>query len=278
MMPHQGRKIGMPGTLDKVETREPLMIAHGDQTIFGILHRPAGFENPPVVVVLHGFASSKHGSNRCYVTLAEYLAKFGIATIRFDFRGSGDSDGNLSEISLEDLIADATVVLESVEKIEGIDASRIGLFGASLGGAIAVIAAARFQKIKALALWAPVASGELWYHDFLKRHPEHLHTDPFKVLSSYRGVKLNEAFCAEFKQMFAYQMMQKLSDVPLLCMQGEKDETVSILHLEAFRHACSGFASPTRFVKYPNGEHSLGFSPLFETVLEESKWWFENYL
>lgn len=268
----------MPGTLDKVETRESLQIENDGQRLFGVLHRPSGIDNPPVVVVLHGFASSKHGSNRCYVKLAEHLVKYGIATLRFDFRGSGDSEGILSEISFEDLISDAVTVLETIENIEGLDESRIGLFGASLGGSIAVLAAARFQKVKAVALWAPVASGELWYRDFLMRHPEHLHADPSKVLSTYRGIILNQAFRNEFRQMFAYKALRELSDVPLLLMQGEKDETVSMVHFEAFRQACIGLESPTRFVKYPDGEHSLGFSPDLHAVLDESKQWFEHYL
>jgi uncharacterized protein len=79
----------MLASLEKIETREPLIIENEGQRLFGVLHKPVGWDNPPIVVVLHGFASSKHGSHRCYVTLAEYLAKEGIATLRFDFRGAG---------------------------------------------------------------------------------------------------------------------------------------------------------------------------------------------
>lgn len=272
----------MPATLDKLETREPLMITNNEQQIFAVLHRPLGIDFAPVVVVHHGFASSKHGSNRCYVTLAEHLAKNGIATIRFDFRGSGDSEGALTELSFNDLVSDSVAVLQSIESIEGIDSKRIGLFGASLGGAIAVFGAARFvqanAQINALALWAPVASGELWYRDFLVRHPEYVHVNPSQVLSSYRGIQLSDAFREEFKQMYAYKTAGELTDVPLLVMQGEKDETVSINHLEAFRQSCASSDSPMRFVKYPDGEHSLGFSPDFASALEETQQWFEYYL
>lgn len=268
----------MRGTLEKVEIRESVVIENDGQQIFGMLHRPIGFDNSPIVVILHGFASSKHGSNRCYVTLAEALTKQGVAAFRFDFRGSGDSEGTLSDISFEDLVSDAVAVLETVETFEGIDASRIALFGASLGGAIGVLAAARFQKVKAIALWAAVASGELWYRDFLIRYPEHMHADPSKVLSSYRGVKLNEAFRTEFRQMFAYQAVHELKNIPLLLMQGEKDDTVSIAHLEAFRQACAASHLKTRCIKYPDAEHSLGFSPYFPQVIEDTLSWFHQNL
>ena len=268
----------MTATLDKLKTREPLVVMNGGQQIFAVLHRPAGVECPPVVVVHHGFASSKHGFNRCYVTLAEHLAKSGIATLRFDFRGSGDSEGTLTNLSFQDLVSDSVAVLESIETLEGIDAQRIGLFGASLGGAIAVIAAAHFGQVNALALWAPVASGELWYRDFLTRHPEYIHANPSQVLASYRGVQLSDSFREEFKHMHAYKIARELNDVPLLVMQGEKDETVSIHHLEAFRQSCAASESPVRFIRYPEGEHSLGFSSDLPSALEETKQWFVDYL
>ncbi len=268
----------MRGTLEKVEVREPVVFDNGGEQIFAVLHRPVEVANPPLVLFLHGFASSKHGSNRCYVTLAESLAAEGIASLRFDFRGCGDSEGTLSTISLEDLVSDALTVLDGVEKIDGIDCERIGLFGASLGGAIAVIAAARFQRVKAMGLWAPVASGELWYRDFLMRHPEYLHADPSQVLSSYRGIRLSEAFRQEFRHMQAYKVIEQLDQVPILLMHGENDETVSIAHYEAFKEACLTSGIDGRFIKYPESEHSLGFSPHFPVVVEETKLWFETHL
>ena len=195
--------LTMRGIVERNESREWRILENGGQQIFGVLHRPAKVKNPPIVLILHGFASSKHGANRCYVTLAEKLSQAGIATFRFDFRGSGDSEGNLSEITFEDLVSDAVSVLKKLAEIEGIDASRIALFGASLGGAISVYAAARTQKIKVMALWAPVASGELWYRDFLKQHPEYINVDPAHILSSYRGIKLQPEFRAQFASMAA---------------------------------------------------------------------------
>jgi alpha-beta hydrolase superfamily lysophospholipase len=269
----------MRGTMaDHYETREWVTMKNGGQQIFGILHRPQMPTNPPVVLILHGFASSKHGSNRCYVALAERLAKEGFATLRFDFRGAGDSEGSLTEITLEDLISDALSVIEGLETLQGIDASRVALFGASLGGTISILAAARIQTIKTLVLWAPVASGELWYRDFLTQHPEYVHADPEKVLSSYSGVRLHPLFREQFAQMTAYKTLkQQLSSLPTLHMHGEKDVVISISHQEAFRQAC-GQCPYMRFIKYQDGEHSLGFSPNFTEVVEETLSWLQKHL
>ena len=268
----------MPVTLDKLERREWIIVESAGQKIFGILHRPTYCERPPPVVLLfHGFASSKHGSNRCYVKLAENFAKEGIATLRFDFRGSGDSDGDLSEMTFEDLLADALAVLENLEGIDGIDPNRVALFGASLGGTLAILSAARYGSIKALALWAPVASGEIWYRDFLIQNPQYLHADPAQVLASYRGIQLHPLFREQFGQMAAWKTMHQLTHIPTLMMHGERDQTITMAHQEAFRHSCASNRE-VRFVKYADGEHSLGFSPHFPDVVKESLCWFQKHL
>lgn len=265
-------------THEKSEIREWVALENGGQKIFGILHRPQQTANPAVVLILHGFASSKQGSNRCYVTLAEKLAKAGMASLRFDFRGSGDSEGSLSDVTLEDMVSDALSVVEKLGVIPGIDATRVALFGASLGGAISILAAARALVIKTLVLWAPVASGELWYRDFLRQHPEQLHADPTKILSSYKGIKLHPQFREQFARLAAHKIMQtQLGAMPILHMHGEKDGVISIAHQEAFRQVC-GHAPQIRFVKYPDGEHSLGFSPNFHEVIEETLGWLKNHL
>lgn len=268
----------MQETLGKTESRDWIVLENDGHKIFGILHRPADAENAPVVVSMHGFASSKHGSNRCYVHLAEALAKAGIATLRFDFRGSGDSEGTLSEIAFNDLVSDAVEVIEQAGTFEGIDANRIGIFGASLGGSIAILANALVQQAKAMALWAPVASGELWYRDFLQQNPEHVNADPSEVLATYRGIKLHPDFREQFAQLFAYKMIVHLKDLPILHMHGANDKTISIAHQEAFRQVCTPVNQKARFVTFPHGEHSLGFSPNLPNVISESVAWFSEHL
>lgn len=267
----------MQETLDRVESRESIEITNNGQKIFGILHRPTCCENPPIVVTMHGFASSKHGSNRCYVTLAENLAKAGIATLRFDFRGAGDSEGNLSELTFEDLISDALKMIDAVDRIEQVDAGRVGFFGASLGGAISILAQARAKRAKALALWAPVASGELWYRDFLTQNQAAATKNPSEILASYRGIKLNPEFRDQFAKMFAYKTIQELNDLPILHMHGKKDEIISIAHQQAFEKGCQ-MNSAARFITFADDQHALGFSPNFSKVIEECILFFKKNL
>lgn len=267
----------MQDTIEKHETREWLVIENDGQRLFAVLHRPLHTENPPLVVTLHGFASSKHGSNRGYVRLAETLTKQGIACLRFDFRGSGDSEGDLSTLSFEDLISDANCICRYIEHLEGIDTQRIGLFGASLGGTIAIFSTAFHQLAKALVLWAPVASGELWYRDFIKSYPELIKVDPSQAIVTYKGVKLNALFREQFGKMRAYEVLAQLSSLPVLHMHGKEDEQISIDHQQAFKKACSHHLA-ARFLTYDEAEHSFGRSKVYSEAVKETVIWFKKYL
>lgn len=265
----------MQGTLEKTESREWVVVDNEGVRLFGILHRPTQTEKPPIVAIFHGFASSKHGSNRCYVSLAEALAKEGIAAFRFDFRGSGDSESSLSAASFEDLISDALAVSGHLSFLEGIDSSRLGLFGASLGGAIAVEANASGRMAKALALWAPVASGELWFRDFLMKRPDLANADPNMILGTYKGINLTPAFREQFALLSAYKTLSTMPRLPILHMHGEEDDTISIAHQRAFRTACGANA---KFIVYPEEQHSLGYAKVFPEIIQETIAFFRENL
>lgn len=262
---------------ERKEIREGFHIENKGQKIFGILHKPCNGEAAPCVVIMHGFASSKHGTNRAHVILSEKLAEQGIASIRFDFRGAGDSEGCLSEISLEDMVSDALLVLDYVHHVEAVDSSRLGVFGSSLGGTIATLSSHRSQSVSAMALWAPVASGELWYRDFIAQNPEKLLEEPKKVLSHYRGFKLNPLFQEQFGRMMAAQLLEEL-DIPLLHMHGERDQVVSLLHQKVYKMHSEGKQAPSRFISYPDQEHQLGANSSAKEALGETIRFFKEYL
>jgi pimeloyl-ACP methyl ester carboxylesterase len=261
-----------------MEKREWVVIANGEHQLFGMLHLPDGTSCPPLVVFLHGFASNKYGTGRCYVTLAEELSRAGIASLRFDFRGSGDSEGSLANTSFEDLVSDAVTVLRHTQKLEMIDQRRVGLFGSSLGGTVGVLAAKECGFIQAMVLWSPIASGELWVRDFLAQSPEYMKQDPRALLATYRGVPLSQSFREQFARMGAAKVIEELPQIPLLHMQGENDETVSLLHQQVYKMHCEGRVAPSKFLSFPDTAHSLGRSTVFPVVAKESVLWLSTHL
>ena len=145
-----------------VEERGTCHMKIDGHNLLGILHRPLHTKNAPAVLICHGLAGNKTGRYRLYVTLAKELAKIGIASLRVDFRGCGDSDGEFSEVTVSGFIEDAKQSLQYLIDQKDIDANRIGLFGRSFGAAIAIMTAAAYEHTKSLALWAPLFNTEQW--------------------------------------------------------------------------------------------------------------------
>lgn len=256
---------------------ESVVFENGGQKIFGILHLPEEEKRVPIVVILHGFASHKVGTNRSYVLMGEALAKEGFGVLRFDFRGAGDSEGLTNEITISGLVSDALKAFEFVTHDPRFDGERLSVFGSSLGGSIGILAASTFTKVKSLVVWAPVANGQLWYHDWLVQHPEKALLDPRTTPLSYRGVKVNPQFQAEFAHLDAAKSLRSLSNLPFLHMQSEEDPHVSLLHQKAFKEQREEAIAPTQFLSFKDKEHMLGRSPNFGRVIEESLHWFQTH-
>jgi pimeloyl-ACP methyl ester carboxylesterase len=135
------------------------MVSQG-LTLRGMLHMPDERKgNVPAVILFHGFTGNKMEPHFIFVKLSRMLEKKGIASIRFDFGGSGESDGDFMNMTLSGEIRDAHNILDYTQTLDGIDAGRIGAIGLSMGGAVAsALAGERNDEIKCLCLWAPAGN------------------------------------------------------------------------------------------------------------------------
>jgi len=126
------------------------------QKLYGMLHLPEGVEGVPAVALFHGFTGTKIEPHRIFVKMARRLMFHGIAALRFDFRGSGESEGDFVDMTVEGEISDALRALDFLQAQPEIDSDRLGVLGLSLGGLVAACVAGRDARVKSLALWAPL--------------------------------------------------------------------------------------------------------------------------
>jgi hypothetical protein len=121
-------------------------------------HAPGPF---PAVVMLHGLGSSQNEVGNLFVDAADALAERGIASIRFDFRGFGKSDGDTGNFTLDRQNQDAVIALDTLAGTAGVDPARIGVMGFSFGAGAAIeLAGAQPDRIRSLVTWGPV--GDYW--------------------------------------------------------------------------------------------------------------------
>lgn len=124
----------------------------GKIRLAGIIHNPIGRVASLGTVVAHGMLSFK-GSDK-HRLICEALAEAGIAALRFDFRGRGESDGESSDLTVSNEIEDLGAAL-SFLRHRGLH--RVAAVGSSLGGTVALLAGVRDRGIESLVTIAAPA-------------------------------------------------------------------------------------------------------------------------
>ena len=136
----------------------PVVFYNQNQQINGILHSPTGYEAPcPAVAFFHGFTGTKVEPHRIFVKTARELAAIGFYVLRFDFRGSGDSEGDFSEMTIGGEVSDAIKSVDVLTAMQGVDAERIGILGLSMGGCVAAFVSGQDTRVKSTVMWAPLS-------------------------------------------------------------------------------------------------------------------------
>jgi len=92
-----------------------------------------------VVCMFHGFTGNKTEHNGHFRNLARLLAKKGVASIRMDYHGNGESDGEFYDFSFVNAVDDAKRIIEYARNLEGIQ--EVYVLGFSFGGAVASLVA-----------------------------------------------------------------------------------------------------------------------------------------
>lgn len=93
-------------------------------TLRGMLHVPDNVSfKVPMVILLHGFCDDRNEINFVHNELSQRLCDAGIASVRFDMNGSGESDGRFENMTISSEILDAKAMLNYVESLDFVDCS-----------------------------------------------------------------------------------------------------------------------------------------------------------
>src|SRR3954465_1278423 len=117
----------------------------------GIVRVPKGLqrgERRPAFLVLHGFGSNKD-SHSC-TDPCNMLDKLGYATMRFDMRGCGESQGERGRLICLEQVRDTMNALTFLGEHPNVEPERIGALGSSFGAAVAVYAGGVDPRVAAV--------------------------------------------------------------------------------------------------------------------------------
>jgi pimeloyl-ACP methyl ester carboxylesterase len=237
-----------------------------------MLHRPTGSGRRvvPGVLFFHGFTGDRMESHWIFVKCARALAQQGIASLRFDFYGSGESEGEFCEVTMESEISDAQTAVRFFRAQKGIDARRVGLCGLSMGGAVAACVAARL-RVRALVLWAALA------------HTAHLRelAQGTTLIPGGDGTREYNAHRISPRFLDHIEKVQPLESIaqfkgPTLIIHPEKDEYLPLAHPEDYFRA-SGAALKEKVI-VSGADHTFSSIAWESDVIARTVDWFRTNL
>lgn len=237
----------------------------------GMLHRPSIRGAAPGVVLFHGFTGDRMESHWLFVKCSRALAEAGIASLRFDFYGSGESEGRFREVTLAGEISDARRAVEFFRARKGIDAARVGLLGLSLGGAIAAMLAAPVRA-RALVLWSAVAR-PTDLRSLAERLSRPVAGDG--TIREYGAQEVSSRFLDGLEAADPLKAIRRFA-WPTLIVHPGKDELLALDHADDFKRSAG--ARVKEKVIVPGADHTFTSLDWECSVVGLTVDWFRKYL
>ena len=218
-------------------------------------------ERCPMVLLCHGFMGNKEGALEKQI--AELLRQQGIASIRFDFNGHGQSEGRFQDMTVPNEIVDAKKVIEYVSNLPYVES--VAITGHSQGGVVAAMTAGDLgaEKIKAVVLLAPAA---VLRDDAIRGSTMGATYDPFnpgEYVELFRGMRLGAEYIRTAFSLPIYETAAKYQG-PALIIHGTGDRVVPYTYGERFHQIWPG----SELVIIDKADH--GFSKQIEQVAGKS--------
>lgn len=200
-----------------------LVLSNGE-VVRGDYHSTPGAGVTPVVVFAHGLGSDRAGEK--IGAFEAECAQRGWALVAADFRGHGQSDGTMVELSGPGLLEDLAAIVGMARQRAG---GPLLLTGSSMGGwAAAWLTIARpelAELVDACALIAPA----LRFFDWLKlseeERAEWARTGCYQLRTQYLEIQLGSQLLAD-STLYPYETLLEKFARPALIFHGMRDETI----------------------------------------------------
>lgn len=143
---------------------EEVSFSHDEITLAGTLTLPEGEGQHPAVILITGSGAQNRDEEilgfRIFQQIADHLTRNGIAVLRYDDRGFGESSGDYASADAADFAVDASAAVDYLLTRDDINPQEIGLLGHSEGGIVAPMTAGMNEHVAFVILMAgPAANG-----------------------------------------------------------------------------------------------------------------------
>jgi len=256
----------------KIEVQPTSFTSEGE-TLQGHFVLPHGTGPFPGICKFHGLP----GSSDQIGGIATRLAEAGFAVLTFDFRGFRSSEGLFR---LAHQVKDAKLAITHLLESHYTKGKWVGVYGASYGGAVAVLAAARDSRISAVNLRAPVYD-TLWFarspmiptavEELIQNTPDQMHglTEP-QIRKDVLHWMVEDA-----KQLNPMNEIDKVAPRPLLIITGDADLSIDLSGIKRLFDAAK---EPKELVVVKGADHNLSSPVAYEKTVNAVIAWFQRQI
>lgn len=255
--------------------------------IYALLTIPKG-QKPkmgwPIIVFNHGYiAPEQYVTTERYVAYVEGFAANGYVVFKPDYRGNGKSEGEPEGAYYSPAYAtDILNAVASVKKMADVDATKIGMWGHSLGGNIALRDLEVSSDIKAAVIWAGVVGS---YDDLMNHWTRRVPFVPSQrqltLRNRGRESLTNQHGTPQSNPTFwdAIDPSKNLMyvNVPVQLNHGESDEEVPVEFSQKLYAALKSSGKTVEFYSYPGADHNIS-GESFNLAMQRSLEFFNKYL
>ncbi|MCX8161494.1 MAG: alpha/beta fold hydrolase [Candidatus Bathyarchaeota archaeon] len=259
---------------------KPIVFRNERQCLVGILHVPDDIAyrgKAPGIVMFHGFTGNKIEAHRLFVHVARSLCDSGFIVFRFDFRGSGDSDGDFEDMTLPGEVSDGRRALSLFMRYRYLDRSRVGVLGLSMGGRVAAILASMDARIRFAILYSP-ALGPLRGRMLSWMPREQIdRLDLGEAVEVSPGWYLKKRFFETVDYIVPSDVMREIK-APILIVHGDRDQVIPVEEVRRYFDSVRDLDSRNELYIVRGGDHTFSKREHTREVINKTLEWLRKVI
>jgi dipeptidyl aminopeptidase/acylaminoacyl peptidase len=255
--------------------------------IYALLTIPIGKNPPaggwPAILFNHGYIPpTQYRTTEKYVDYVDALASHGYIVFKPDYRGHGNSQGQAASAYYSpDYTIDDLNALSSLRKYSVVNPDKIGIWGHSLGGNLALRNLVIIKDVKAAVIWGGVVGS---YDDLINNWRRRVSYQPpppelanrnrnrQDLIDKYGTPQSNPEF---WNSLDPTAYVKDITS-PIQLHVGENDETVPVAFSTSLRDKLQAANKIVEYYAYPGADHNISQS--FNSAMKNTLNFFDHYL
>jgi esterase/lipase len=256
----------------------PVTFTNQGQQLMGVLHEPDHLKpehKAPAIAMFHGFTGHKSETHRLFVRIARALCSAGFVVLRFDFMGSGDSDGDFENMTVAGEVSDAEQAITFLSELPEVYDKTVGVIGLSMGGRVAAILASKDNRVKFAVLYSAALTPlkPKFWQGFSSETVGKL--EKGEAIQLNGGWYIKKPFFDTLDETVPHEVMSRIK-VPILIVHGDSDQTVPLEGATKGFEIVKDLNTKNELYIVKGGDHVFSTREHTQEVIEKTVGWLKS--